>query len=399
MQVGGITQSQHVPEYLTSQDTRYGASSVLPFPADVKQWVCWRGAGKKKIPIRPCLPGNMHSRVTKKSPISVTDPAHWGSLSAARARLANKQGAMGIGFVLTAKDPFMLIDFDVPMRKTVTAVDGKNTTKHKIIRDLDTYTEVSPGGGRHCYLEMTEPLGAFTGIRLEACEVYYAKRFTTVTGHVVKVFLGSEVTKLETKRDTFKRLDKVRKISRDELCQIIPGLRHRLYAADCAPASASAPASAPASASASASSSSSSSTPPVPAGQLAHQAHGVTAGLTAGLPAHASPTSPTSPTFDQEEIKRWCVRVSDEANENGRHYDLSLYGNWYDYQFPSQSEADFEVCRYFAVVCQRIGVPKHLHRVVVSTLFSACALAKRSKADRLDYIDRTVSSVFLIIDS
>ena len=61
--------------------------------------------------------------------------------------------------LLTKGDPYVLIDLDVPLRKNVKGVDGETIQRCKIAHDLGTYTEVSPGGGWHCYVEMTEPFG------------------------------------------------------------------------------------------------------------------------------------------------------------------------------------------------------------------------------------------------
>lgn len=320
-----------------------GEGSLMPFPANLRQWVCWRGKGKRKIPIRPCMPGNMYSHVTHRAPISVTDRTHWGSLSAARARLANGRGAEGLGFVLTKDDPYVLIDLDVPLRKNVKGVDGETIQRCKIAHDLGTYTEVSPGGGWHCYVEMTEPLGTFTGVKLESCEVYYAKRFTTVSGNIVTIAAK------KGSKDKARRMSVVRKMSREELGAVVPGLAHRLNAPDCV----------------------SSTTPPVPNG---------------------------SPLLDID-IEIWAVKVSDEANKNNRHYDLSLHGKWSEYGFPSQSEADFEVCRHLAVACKKVGAPLEYHRGIVGALFSASALAKRTKAEREDYVNRTMDSVFAVLST
>lgn len=134
-----------------------------------KQWVNWRyeqrEEGKKptKVPYSP----------RTKFQVSVMDATHWGTFDEALANVGN--GFDGLGFVLTAKDPYCIIDLD--QAKDAEEYDLVNKT----FMGLTSYTEVSPSGtGLHVVIKAE--LGR--GRKKHPIEVYDRARFITFTGNV-----------------------------------------------------------------------------------------------------------------------------------------------------------------------------------------------------------------------
>jgi hypothetical protein len=140
------------------------------------RWVVWRyrwrGGRWTKVPFSP---------VTGKL-ANTTDQNTWGNLSKAIARLEKGAGD-GIGFVFEASDGLVGIDFD-------DARDPHSGEIHlwaaELIRQLDSYSEVSPSGtGVKVWVR-----GALPGGRAcqGACstgkvEIYKHARFFAVTAH------------------------------------------------------------------------------------------------------------------------------------------------------------------------------------------------------------------------
>jgi primase-polymerase (primpol)-like protein len=137
---------------------------------DLNQWVCWKLAlqknGKsKKIPFNP------HTG----RPASVTDHNTWGSFPDAN-KGCKKFKLNGVGFVFTADDPFVGVDLDGCRNPETGQI---KIWAEKIIKSLDSYTEVSPSGtGVKIFIIGTIP----SSLKTERVEVYAEKRFFTVTG-------------------------------------------------------------------------------------------------------------------------------------------------------------------------------------------------------------------------
>ena len=143
---------------------------------DYPQWVCWRyvdrGEGRKpdKQPVNPRTLANagVHWANT------------WTSFEQAYAtylRHCSKR-VHGIGFVLTAQDPYVAVDLD-----TCVFEDEIERTAGQIIHQLGSYTEISPSGhGIRVLLSCPE---FHDNARREAIEVYSHSRYVTVTGHHV----------------------------------------------------------------------------------------------------------------------------------------------------------------------------------------------------------------------
>jgi putative DNA primase/helicase len=136
------------------------------------QWVCWRrelrDGRETKVPYRADGRGRA----------SATNPATWSSFAAALC--AYRTGAFaGIGFVLSADDPFTAIDLDH-------AVDEDGVTAPwaaEIIAILDSFTELSPSGrGYRIFVRGALPTD---GNKRGDVEMYDRARYLTVTGRHV----------------------------------------------------------------------------------------------------------------------------------------------------------------------------------------------------------------------
>ena len=106
---------------------------------------------------------------------SHSDPSTWGTFEDAVKAL--DKSFDGIGFVFTENNPFCGIDLD----DCRDPVSGKIATwALKIIKDFDSYTEISPSKtGLKIFIKGKLPGG---GIKTKHVEVYDKLRFFTVTG-------------------------------------------------------------------------------------------------------------------------------------------------------------------------------------------------------------------------
>lgn len=113
---------------------------------------------------------------------STSDASTWLTLEDAKMVRA-QNGHAGVGFVMTTSDPFVGIDLD-------NAVDDDGMVKpwaDEIVRELCSYTEVSPSGkGLHVWIKGKLPPGP-RRIKIEdgLLEVYDSGRYFTVTGRHV----------------------------------------------------------------------------------------------------------------------------------------------------------------------------------------------------------------------
>ena len=145
---------------------------LLAYP----QWVCWRyvnrGQGKKPDK-RPVNPHNLHNA-------GVRWANTWTTFAHAYRTylLYEGRGLHGIGFVLTADDPFVGVDIDNCVE------DGElEPATLEVVRFLESYTEISPS--QHG-LRILVSCPAFTdNARTPALEIYSHSRFLTLTGHHV----------------------------------------------------------------------------------------------------------------------------------------------------------------------------------------------------------------------
>jgi hypothetical protein len=152
------------------------AEEVPPALTDRRQWVVWRWewSDQQRKWTKPPY------RADGRGKASSTDPRTWAPFAAALA--AYRTGGWdGLGFVLTADDPFAGVDLD-GCRDPAT---GELTSEPAAtVAALDSYVEASPSGsGARVFLHAPLPPDAGTGRRKGPVELYGAGRYLTVTGH------------------------------------------------------------------------------------------------------------------------------------------------------------------------------------------------------------------------
>lgn len=157
------------------------------------QFVLWKfeptAKGMTKVPYQ--ANGNKASH---------SAPQTWNSYDGVIAAY-NAGGFDGIGFVLTASDPFAFIDLDE-------AKNQKDADLQKLIAtSFNSYAERSPSGkGLHIILKGSVPKGRKT----PAVEIYSQLRFMTLTGDVYKnVGINDCQTMLESLYNSLKPVDDV----------------------------------------------------------------------------------------------------------------------------------------------------------------------------------------------
>jgi hypothetical protein len=138
---------------------------LMNIPAELRnldQWVC---AGTGKHPLNPY----------NGKAASVIDRSTWGTFNQA------KSTGMKIGFVLTAEDPFTIIDLDNKVEDPASPAEIER--HHKILTAFDSYTERSTSGtGYHIIVKGAIP----TGVHRDKVEVYSTGRYMICTGDVVR---------------------------------------------------------------------------------------------------------------------------------------------------------------------------------------------------------------------
>jgi putative DNA primase/helicase len=141
-------------------------------PSELKtyrQWVLWQQDGGRKVPKNWRTMGNA----------GVEWANTWGYFDDV-ARVADERGGLGIGFVLTQSDPFCVVDIDdcfVSTEATAAAFG--------LVKTFGSYTEQSPSGsGLHIWGTVTRLV---RNTKTASFEVYYSRKFITVTGWQYRV--------------------------------------------------------------------------------------------------------------------------------------------------------------------------------------------------------------------
>lgn len=157
------------------------------------QWLLWKNAltpeGKPtKWPISP------HTGLKT----DITSPASWTTYENA-SEIAHRTN-MGLGFVLTAGDPFFGIDLDDPYKNaTPEQAQQRISNYQSITSKFDTYQEISPSGtGIHIW-GLAPGVIWPEGKRRNGVEIYNANRFFTVTGKPFKSVPFKDCTYLATR--------------------------------------------------------------------------------------------------------------------------------------------------------------------------------------------------------
>lgn len=151
---------------------RLNASGVPRELRDLANWVAWRLMPPKKpgdkfgkVPVNPATGGNASS----------TKAETWGTFDSALDRMQRDQLA-GVGFVFTNSG---IVGIDLDHCRDPKS-GGISAEAMKIIKTLDSFTEVSPSGtGIHVYVRGKLP---GKGRREGFVEIYDTGRFFTVTG-------------------------------------------------------------------------------------------------------------------------------------------------------------------------------------------------------------------------
>jgi putative DNA primase/helicase len=174
---------------LTISTDPHPAAAIPPELRDRAQWVAWKLTRRKqdkkptKLPFDPAT-GRMASS---------TDPATWGTLEQALARV-DQGGYDGVGFVFTDADPYTGIDLDYALDEAGEA----EPWARPIVERFASYTERSPSGrGLHIIIRGSVPDGQGHKVALRktplwvegahpeaAVEMYSSGRFFTMTGEV-----------------------------------------------------------------------------------------------------------------------------------------------------------------------------------------------------------------------
>lgn len=141
--------------------------NIPPELRALKQWVV---SGASKIPFNP----------RTGAVASPTDPNTWGSFEE-----AVNSGAPNIGFVLTADDPYCIIDLDDKPSKPATP--EQKARHQQILAHFDSYTELSTSStedhkGYHIVVKGSIP----SGVNRDGVEMYSSLRYIIMTGNVVK---------------------------------------------------------------------------------------------------------------------------------------------------------------------------------------------------------------------
>jgi len=142
-------------------------------PVELKnraQWVAWRvekrNANPIKVPVDP--------RTNRNA--KVNSPSTWGTFEEACDACA-KWKCAGVGYVFNKSDPFVGVDLDKCRDPKTGALEP---WAEKIVKLLDSYTEVSPSGrGLHVLAKGSAPAGA----QSNGVEIYDDRRYFTVTGY------------------------------------------------------------------------------------------------------------------------------------------------------------------------------------------------------------------------
>ena len=150
---------------------------ALAIPEELRtiaRWVVWRSEPRAGDDKPTKVPYNPLTRAKASS----TDPRTWCSFEAASTA---EPDWSGIGFVLSDTDSITGIDLD-HCRDPHTGDIA--SWAERIIRDVNSYTEVSPTGtGIHIFVHAALPKD---GSKFGPIELYETKRYLTVTGVHVK---------------------------------------------------------------------------------------------------------------------------------------------------------------------------------------------------------------------
>ncbi len=138
---------------------------------DRNQWVAWHIEIRNNNPTKP--PINAHTGRYA----SCDDPTTWAPFESACHAYNSRDDLDGVGYVLSADDPYAGIDLDKCRNPETGIVEP---WARAIVEQIHSYTEVSPSGcGLHILVRGTLPEGAR---RRGNLEMYDRSRYFTITG-------------------------------------------------------------------------------------------------------------------------------------------------------------------------------------------------------------------------
>jgi putative DNA primase/helicase len=146
--------------------------NIPPELTALPQWVLWRWESRKgKWTKAPYQPDGTHAKAD--------DPVTWSQYEYVETAFLTSGTFSGVGFVLTADDPFVAWDFD-------RCLDGEaNITDPRVVdyvTRLNSYTEISPSGtGLRVLARGKLPRGRRAAGNYEC---YDTGRYVTITGNI-----------------------------------------------------------------------------------------------------------------------------------------------------------------------------------------------------------------------
>lgn len=164
--------------------------SIPDFLKEKEKWIVWKQVTKNGEPTK--IPFNPH---TGKG-ASTTEPKHWTDFKTAY-KYYNASDCDGLGFVFSNEDNIVGVDLDHCRDKKKGILEEPFD---QIVKDFDSYTEVSPSGtGLHIIVKGEIPGDA---TRNGNYEIYENKRYFTFTGEKLEG-LPSEVKERQKEIDDF----------------------------------------------------------------------------------------------------------------------------------------------------------------------------------------------------
>jgi RecA-family ATPase len=150
----------------------------------LNQWVVWKYEHKEDAEKPTKVPYNAHTGQWA----SVNDLSTWCDFDTA-CRVAETGEVSGIGFMLSANDPFGFIDLDDPWKTNASGAyvhedpDAEFERQQNIAAKFDSYTERSPSGkGAHIICKTPN---VPNGRNRSGIEAYTSARFMTMTGDII----------------------------------------------------------------------------------------------------------------------------------------------------------------------------------------------------------------------
>jgi len=143
----------------------------------INRWLLWASMDRDgKATKAPCHRGGRS--------IDPHNPNHWTTFNQVIEDLrASHHSVDGVAFVFSKDDDVMGIDIDDCL-----GIDGLHTSIDDLVRRMDTYTEISPGGhGLKLFMRGQKPGSRCkkSGVEgADAIEMYSEKRMFTVTGNL-----------------------------------------------------------------------------------------------------------------------------------------------------------------------------------------------------------------------